>query len=432
MSQTEPQMETEQTGIARWAALGLSPMAPVAAFLLDGPLLSVFLVSLVLGLLALTSPRVAHRAQPALLSLVLIGQCIVLTAAFAGHPWQIDTHMVYFAVLAIVSSMGSISALLFACGLVAVHHLSLGLMLPALVYPSSDLAGNFLRTLVHAAVVVFEASVLIWSMTFRARSDAQLRDGRADLARSAEEASLARVEAETARHRAVAAAERTRLEGQRAACAVEQIARAASQAADNAAHAREMVARTSTDAQCSGDVVTRAMQAMTAIEDSARQIRAIMDMIDEIVRRTDLLALNAAVESARAGDAGLGFAVVAGEVRKLAMRSAEAMLQVRALTAASAERVSEGVALVQETGGALARIGGAVAEIDTLVQGIASVAVEQSAGLAEVNVAIARIDSIAHEDTTQAGHLPTPPADFGDPSGSTDDTPWDRELRRAS
>ncbi len=132
-------------------------------------------------------------------------------------------------------------------------------------------------------------------------------------------------------------------------------------------HAREVVATAKADAEKSGEVVRKAVEAMGGIEKSSQQISQIIGVIDEIAFQTNLLALNAGVEAARAGDAGRGFAVVASEVRALAQRSAEAAKEIKGLISASTTQVGQGVSLVADTGKALERSSAQVAEINTSV-----------------------------------------------------------------
>ncbi|WP_296597798.1 methyl-accepting chemotaxis protein, partial [Phenylobacterium sp.] len=95
------------------------------------------------------------------------------------------------------------------------------------------------------------------------------------------------------------------------AAALDQITATVQRSAQGANQSRDAVALAKAEAERSGDVVSRAVTSMTAIESSAREINQIIGVVDEIAFQTNLLALNAGVEAARAGDAGKGFAVVA-------------------------------------------------------------------------------------------------------------------------
>jgi methyl-accepting chemotaxis protein len=172
---------------------------------------------------------------------------------------------------------------------------------------------------------------------------------------------------------------------------VEQSARGARDAAAAAHAARQEV-------ESSSEVVSKTVEAMGEIKHASDQIGVIIGVIDEIAFQTSLLALNAGVESARAGDAGKGFAIIAQEVRALAERSATAAKEIKALVADSQDKVALGADLVARAGQALGRVVGKVGDIDAVVGGIAHASAEQADRLSGVNTAIAQIDRIVAEN----------------------------------
>jgi methyl-accepting chemotaxis protein len=172
------------------------------------------------------------------------------------------------------------------------------------------------------------------------------------------------------------------------------------QNADHANQANELAVAAREDAVKGGAVVTRAVHAMQGISDSSRRIADIIGVIDEIAFQTNLLALNAAVEAARAGEQGRGFAVVASEVRSLAGRSAVAAKEIKHLIEDSQHKVREGELLVTQSGTTLEQIVESVKKLSGIVADIAAASQDQTAGIEQVNGAVAQMDEITRQNAS--------------------------------
>ncbi len=176
------------------------------------------------------------------------------------------------------------------------------------------------------------------------------------------------------------------------AASMEELTATVKQNAESARQANDLASGASTVAVKGGQVVGQVVATMASINQASKRIADIISVIDGIAFQTNILALNAAVEAARAGEQGRGFAVVAAEVRGLAKRSAEAAKEIKGLIDASVSTVADGSRLVDEAGRTMAEIVEAVGRVRDVIGHITAASDEQSAGIGQVNTAIAQMD----------------------------------------
>lgn len=132
---------------------------------------------------------------------------------------------------------------------------------------------------------------------------------------------------------------------------------------------------------------------MKVLLDKSARIGDLIGVIEQIAFQSNLLSLNAAVEAARAGDAGRGFSVVATEVRKMAIRSAELAREVRDVVGDSITAIERGSHRVDTVAEQMSRILKHTQLVSEQVEGINFATREQARDLDAIHLAISRLDS---------------------------------------
>ena len=182
------------------------------------------------------------------------------------------------------------------------------------------------------------------------------------------------------------------------AAAVEEIAGTARNSADAVRKVSELAESASGVATHGGKVVNEVVSTMNDITQASAEIANIIGVIDGIAFQTNILALNAAVEAARASEHGRGFAVVASEVRALAQRSAQAAREIKELIQSSVQKIEAGSSLVNTAGVTMGEIVESVHGITGVIGEVTMAASEQSAGLGQVNQALAQLDHTTQQN----------------------------------
>lgn len=198
---------------------------------------------------------------------------------------------------------------------------------------------------------------------------------------------------------------------------VQEISRSSTLAAEKASAVLQHSQKVDQVAQSGDASVAKTLSALTDIREQviaiaaritdlaghAEVIGTITASVRDVADRTNLLALNAAIEAAQAGEAGLGFAVVAQEMRSLATQSLQATRQVQkslgavvgAITAAvkitesGAQRIDAGLEQVKASGERFGELSAIVRDNSAMVGQISSAVSQQNAGIAQITAALA-------------------------------------------
>lgn len=189
------------------------------------------------------------------------------------------------------------------------------------------------------------------------------------------------------------------------AASMEEMAASTKNNADNTRLASEQANIATLQARKGGELMGQVANNMQSITDCAQQMTEIISLIDGIAFQTNILALNAAVEAARAGDHGKGFSVVAGEVRSLAHRSAEAAKNIKSLIEVTSHNVMQGVNVVSEAEKNMHDIVTGSGNVSRLMDEISASTSEQEKGISQITQALSELERVTQSNVSMVEEL---------------------------
>ena len=182
------ELEKLRSGFARFLVFFLWVHVPLMALVAQSvgrpPLAPALFATALAGALHLTWLREGAAPPTRYISAVaLMAQPALLLYLLAGHPWQMDMHMYFFAGLALLIGWCDWRVVVVAAGAVALHHLTFNLVLPSALFPGDAGLG---RVYLHAGIVVLQTAVLVWLSNTLVSSFSRIGTMRDEILRSNE------------------------------------------------------------------------------------------------------------------------------------------------------------------------------------------------------------------------------------------------------
>lgn len=223
-----------------------------------------------------------------------------------------------------------------------------------------------------------------------------------DLGSSSSQIAAASNQLESASQRLAEASSEQSSAIQETSATLEETASMVRQNNQNTEQAAKLAKQSKDCASTSYQGMQKMMGAMEEIKKSSNEISKIIKVIDDIAFQTNILALNAAVEAARAGDAGLGFAVVAEEVRNLAQRSTQAAKDTTHIIESNISLSDQGSQIAQTVSSSINEIDVQAKKVSELIDEIAAATNEQAQGIDQIHKAITQMESVLQSNAQSA------------------------------
>ncbi|MEI0605205.1 methyl-accepting chemotaxis protein [Brachyspira alvinipulli] len=182
------------------------------------------------------------------------------------------------------------------------------------------------------------------------------------------------------------------------ASSMEEMASTIKSSAQNSVDGNKVMIDSKNAVEEGGVVISNTTKMIEDVYDASAKIKNITKVIEDIAFQTNILALNASVEAARAGDQGRGFAVVASEVRNLAQTSQASAKDITLLIDDIYEKINKSAEMARHSQEIFNNIEMKIEETSKIMSDISQTAVEQEAGVDQVNTAVTKMDSITQQN----------------------------------